>query len=575
MTCFQRSICLLLVAPACQYGHRDLVAQSILVDQLGYRPTDAKIAMIRGITGKTFHVMNLANNRAAFSGKVRPVGTIDENTGDTLYEMDFTKVRAPGRYQIWMSEISATSPEFTITDDAYRPAALAAIQSYYYQRCGTEVNNGTPWNHPPCHLDDATVYANPSLTSNVVGGWHDAGDYGKFVATGAVSAEFLLSLYESQPGKFSDGQLQIPERNNSVPDILDEARWELEWLLKMQGADGGVSHKVSTKKWTGEHLPDKDPDRRYLFDVSSTATGSFCAITAAGARVFKKWDSEFARRLLRSSLIAWKYLELHPSIVPPDGFHNPPGVEGGEYGDAQDRDERLWASAELYRTTLSDVYHRYFLVHYMDCGGINYPVSWEHVQNFAYYSYLSVPAKRIDYKARSFIIASLTTYSDDLLRRIAVSGYRCVLTSNQFYWGSNSVALGYAYDLIHGYEVTGFARYLAGAVDQLHYIFGRNTFGQTFVTGIGSTPVRHPYHQFSMLRDVRPVPGLLVGGPNKNSRLNGKVLSKFSGKCYEDSEKNYYVNEVAINYTAPLAFVAGYFARLDREKGNGKDAASR
>ena len=535
----------------------------ILIDQFGYRPGDPKLAFVREFQKGPFEVVSAADSTTAFKGTIRAIGTTDEATGDIVFELDFGALRTPGTYRCILPDRGITSGEFRIAEDVYSAPFISAAESFFYQRCGTALSNGTPWQHAECHQKDAVFYADPSRQKAVTGGWHDAGDYGKFVATGTLSAAFLLYLYERQSGKFTDRQLNIPESGNGVPDLLDEVRWELQWLLKMQGEDGGVYHKVSTKKWTGEYLPQKDPDQRYIFAVSSSATGSFAAVTALAARVFERWDKRFAQELLRASVTAWKFLEDHRAVLPPGGFRNPPGVEGGEYGDQQDADERLWASVELYRTSGSEQYQRYFLANYQQIGGIASPLSWVQVQNFAYYSYLKLPASRSDVRARSFILGTLTAYCDRLLRRVQASGYRHVLASDEFYWGSNSVCAGYAFDLLEAYEATRGARYLNAALDQLHYFLGRNTFGISFLTGVGTNPVRHPYHQFSMkLGAPEPVPGLLVGGPNRGNRLRGAVLSEFPGRCYEDNEKNYYVNEVAINYTAPFVYLAGSLTEL-------------
>ena len=538
--------------------------EEILVDQSGYRPGDAKIAFIRSGAKTEFEVMNAETGKRAYLGKVRSIGAVDPATGDDVFALDLTVVAAPGTYRIRIPGTELTSGDFSVGADVYRPAALSALGSFYYQRCGMEVNNGSIWRHPPCHTNDAVFFDRPSDRRDVAGGWHDAGDYGKYIATAGVSAAFLLYLYEAQPEKFTDRQLNIPEAGNGVPDILDEARWELAWMLKMQNDDGSVAHKVSTKKWTGEYLPEKDPDTRYIFPASSAATASFAAVTAIAARVFTKWDKVFARSLLKASLGAWKYLQAHETIVPSGGFRNPEGVEGGEYGDQQDLDERLWAAVELYRTTGNSEYNHYFLAMYKQLGVTLYPVSWTQVQNFAFESYLKLPAARTDFSARSLFISRLAEYGDNLLKRIESSAYRCVLTPDEYYWGSNSVVAGYAFDLIQAYESTRQQRFLKGALDQLHYLLGRNTFNISFVTGVGAHPVRHPYHQFSMmLQAPDPVPGLLVGGPNKGSSLQGRALSGYPGKCYEDNQKNYFVNEVAINYTAPFAFAAGYFAEMN------------
>jgi endoglucanase len=223
----------------------------------------------------------------------------------------------------------------------------------------------------------------------------------------------------------------------------------------------------------------------------------------------------------------------------------------------------LWASVELFRTTGFGEYGEYFLSNYQKLGGINSPISWTSVQNFAYYSYLRLPATKAESQAKSYIMATLTGYADNLLRRVEQNGYRYVLGSGEYYWGSNSIAAGYAFDLIQIFDLTKQRRYLNAALDQLHYLLGRNTFNASFVTGAGTNPARHPYHQLSMMLKLpQPVPGFLVGGANQNSSLHGKKISDFPGKCYEDSEKNYFVNEVAINYTAPLVFLSGYLAEF-------------
>jgi len=544
--------------------HRQIHAQApIIVDELGYRPGDQKLAFTKEAHADPFVIVDTKTNKEVFRGQPRQIGINDPNTGESVFGLDFSGLSEPGTYRIVFMDTADHSDPFSINDDVYTSVALASLRSFYFQRCGTEVGEGTPWSHKACHTRPALFFDDPSKSKDVSGGWHDAGDYNKFVPTTAVSAAFLLYIYSLQPQKFDDGQLRIPESHNGIPDILDEARWGLAWLLKMQRSDGGVYHKVSIKEWTGEHLPDEETDTQYIFDVSSTATGDFAAVTALGARIFARWDKAFADELLRSSENAWSFLDRHQTIVPPGGFKNPDGVQGGEYGDGQDEDERMWAAVELFRTTGNTKYNEYFLAHYKDLGGVNYTVSWQNVQNFAYFSYLNVPIDARNYDARSFIIATMTTYCDALWKQIRGNGYRYVLTPEQEYWGSNSVALGHAFDLINAFEFTKFRGYLEGAVDQLHYMLGRNAFGTVFVTGDAPHFVHHPYHQWSMLEYGRdPIPGLLVGGCNKFSRLGGRELSQYPGLCYEDNPKNYYVNEPAINYTAAFAYVASYCASM-------------
>ncbi len=533
----------------------------ILIDQLGYKVYGQKIALFKNYDPGKFEVINFNTNKTVFTGSADQPEISDKATGDNVYTLNFSTLTKPGNYYVMIPSLSLKSSNFLIDNNVYYDCAVKALQSFYYERCGIQISNGTIWKHPACHTKPAYFYDNPEKQKDVTGGWHDAGDYNKFVPTTAVSAAFLLYTYENNPSFFKDGQLNIPENHNSIPDILDEARWGLEWLLKMQSPDGAVYHKVSIKKWTGEHLPDKEPDKQYIFGISSASTADEAAVTALGAKIFFKYDKEFAAELLKSAISAWYFLSKNPGNIPLGGFKNPPDVLGGEYNDDDDSDERLWASIELYRATGTDEYLNYFLSHYQKVGGPNYTVSWKNTANFAYYSFLKLPVSIATKNARERIISNLNTYAGYIVTKIEKSGYRCSLNSDEYFWGSNSILLGYAFDLLNAYFITGKEVYFQGAVDQLHYILGRNTFGISFVTGLGTNPVRYPYHQFSMLSDDgNPVPGMVVAGPNKFSKLNGVAISNYPGKCYEDNQKNYFVNEPAINYTAPLVFVASYFS---------------
>lgn len=556
---------------------------TVLIDQLGYRPGDVKVAFVKAVNPASFVVEDAATNKIVLKGKLNSKIEFDRTTGDNLYALNFSSLMRPGVYKIIVDSSSeTTSPEedishkFSVDNDVYNECAVKTLQSYYYQRCGVEINNGTKWAHQACHLKNAKLFDNPSKEINTTGGWHDAGDYNKFVLTTAVSAAFLLYAYEDNPDFFYDGQLNIPESHNSIPDILDEACWALEWLLKMQRDDGAVYHKVSIKKWTGEHLPEEETDEQYVFGISSTSTADVAAVAALGARLLEKYNKQLSMNLLKCAVNAWHFLKSNPENIPQGGFKNPAGVDGGEYNDENDSDERLWASIELFRLTGSEEYIYYFLSNYQKVGGPNYPVSWKNTANFAYYSYLKLGPfpNGIDYrnytKARTTILSNMNFYCDDLVARVELGGYRCILNNDQFYWGSNSIVAGYAFDLITLYRITNKSKYYNAALDQLHYLLGRNTFGISFITGVGFNSVRHPYHQLSLLKySGDPVPGLLVAGSNSNSRLNGKIISQMPGKCYEDNEKNYFVNEVAINYTAPLVYIASFFSRpFNRQPSN-------
>ena len=181
----------------------------------------------------------------------------------------------------------------------------------------------------------------------MTGGWHDAGDYGKYVGPGAVTVGHLLYTHLLFP-EGCKANLNIPESGNGVPDILNEARYELEWLLKMQREDGAFYHKLTKARFAPFIMPEEDRETEYLMPVSHCATAAACACLALGYRVYGKYDPAFAERMLIQARRAWNWLIEHPDFVP---FTNPDGVRTGQYGERTDRDDRFWAACELYAST--------------------------------------------------------------------------------------------------------------------------------------------------------------------------------------------------------------------------------
>ncbi|MEX0610005.1 MAG: glycoside hydrolase family 9 protein [Balneolaceae bacterium] len=534
----------------------------ISVNLVGYNADYPKQAFLVNAKANTFEIVNSENNEVVYENGIAPLKQPDEATGDSISVIEFTDFSTPGSYFIRVKDSPQIhSLTFKIDDDVYKNVTNTILQSYYYHRCGTKVDNGEEWSYEVCHLDDAPFYGHPEISGDFTGGWHDAGDYNKFSINTALSAGLLLYLYELDSGTFQDGDLNIPEKNNGTPDLLDETRWALEWLLKMQRQDGAIFHKISQKKWTGEYLPHQDPEIRYVFDVSSRATAGFAAVASLGARFFKHYDREFSSKLFSAALKAWEYLEENPEQIPRNGFKNPPDVRGGEYSDPDDRDERLWASIELYKLTRHQKFLDYFVDTYREMRSGDLPVlSWKNFHSLAFSSFLNNTSEQHLSLKREISTLYLTN-ADYLLEIQQANNYLNLLSINEYYWGSNSVGLAYAFDLIQAYKITNMGKYYDAALHQYHYVLGRNPFNMSQVTAVGSRFSEKPYHQLSEMGDFgKPIPGMLVGGPNNHLHLNDEVISPFPGKNYEDRFKNYLVNETAINYTAILAYVSGYFS---------------
>ena len=560
----------------------------IKVDQAGYAPAEIKIAKVSGISikgyaGNIFRIVDEDSARDVFSGRLKRVSGRDKATGDAVFDADFTGFDRPGRYRVRVEGIDIKSPVFCISDSAYEIVLRDSLRMYFYQRCGTALESGCSgkWTHPSCHNDDAYLLSEESKKIEATGGWHDAGDYGKYVVNGGIAAGTLLAIYELCPGNFTDGQLGIPESGNSIPDILDEARWEISWLLKMQRGDGGAYHKLAAEYVPVDRPPDRDLEKRFIMDisaegpgspdnisgstVSTAATANLAAVAAMGARVYSKYDPEFSRICLESAEKAWKFLKSHPSDLPARGYCNPAlkghYIVSGEYGDDPqgkwtqgDRDERFWAACELFRATGKEEYHGYIRANY-SLFKAGHAMNWQQLQNMGLYAYcMSASA---DAALKKEIIKSMDRYGNGMLKAARANAYGNALRNYEYYWGSNTVAMNYGMDLVYLYELTGDRRYRSAALDQLHYVLGRNVFGLSMVSGIGEKSIEKYYHTWFNNSDYDTLPpGFMVGGPNAD---NFRV-SRYPGRCYKNVGSDFTVDEIAINYNAPLVFVSGYFS---------------
>jgi endoglucanase len=542
----------------------------VAVDQAGYPTTARKQAVITAYAD-SFQVIAAGSHAVMYRGATAMASLGDPATGLELYLADFTAFSAPGTYLV-RSSSGDTSAHFLIADSVYGAVARAALKGFFFQRCGTAllVQHAGVWNHPACHVaTDAFFHATAESTGYALttGGWHDAGDYGKYIVNAGVTVGTLLLAYDVAPSRFGYDDLGIPESGNGVPDILDEVRFELNWMLSMQAAGGGVFFKITKPQFEGFVMPQNDTGFRNIYRLSSTATGDFAAVMAQAARLYRPFDSVFADRCLAAAERAWDYLVAHPAIVPAGGFTNPSGTATGEYGDGNDSDERLWAAAELYRSRGDATTHAYVLSNYSANGIVNSEMAWPDVRALAQITYLRATNAGVNTSVQQNIRSSLHSFCAGVIALRDNSGFRTALSVNGYNWGCNSNVLNKAVLLLIGREAGGPAEWEAAALEQLHYILGTNVHALSFVTGIGSRSTLHPHHRPSGADGVTaPVPGLLAGGPNRNISQDPVLQSRFTSStpaayCYADDQGSYASNEIAINWNAPLVFVAGYFAR--------------
>ena len=537
---------------------------AIKVDQVGYLPQARKIAfVVAEQTGTEFLIRKVDNSSIVFRGPLS-TAVIDTDSGDRVQLADFSQLRNEGSFYIEVPGVGR-SWSFSIGTAVYRRAFYLTMRSFYGQRCGTAVDLGPEfpnYKHAACHLTGAyhstSGKSGPHVSTK---GWHDAGDYGRYVVNSGIATGELLWTWEIFERRIS---LNIPESTNSIPDILDEIRWNLDWMLTMQDDDGGVWHKQTSEHFADFVMPENDKLESYVVGIgkepykSSTATADFAAVMAIAARVYKTFDAVYARHCLTAAEKAWSWLQKYPNVT----FRNSGNVVTGGYGDNNAGDEVFWAAAELWRTTKQQDYERYFLAHYVEQlpAISNGPPGWPRVASLGLWTY-ALDTKANEVAAVVIRSTSLKT-AHEIVERTNKNGYRVSLRSGDYVWGSNGVAANYGVQLLIANVIKPDQRYTQTALENLHYLLGRNTFSLSFVTQLGENPFRHPHHRPSEAdRNAEPWPGLLSGGPNRSRQDPAmKRLTELPpAKMYMDDWESYATNEIAINWNAPFVFLLAAF----------------
>ena len=537
----------------------------IQINQLGYRPDDEKIAVFRGEDmDSAFQVVDAESGEVVFEGTLL-AGAKNNNTRETESAGDFSELKTPGTYKV-VGEKCGESYEFTIGNDVYDEAFDAAVRMLYLQRCGEELPEeyAGEFAHPVCHDGEAVFYTElavsgradddaPTKTvevkTDVSGGWHDAGDYGRYVVSGAKAVADVMLAYESYPEAFGD-DAGIPESGNGTPDILDEARYELEWLLKMQNsATGGVYHKVTCANFPETVMPEEETDQLLLSPYSNCATGDFAAVMAMAARIYQDVDSDFADTCMAASLKAVAYLEGSESG---DGFVNPEGIVTGEYPDTKDTDERYWAYAELFKTTKDAKYEE--ILTESPYASIQGGLGWERVGFYAGYAYLTSDYTNKEYAQT--VVDKLEYAVNGILESAEADTYQCSL-SGTYPWGSNMSIANNGMLLLMMDEINGNDKYESLAKAQLDYLFGNNANSYCFLTGFGSLSPEHTHHRPSQVLN-KSMEGMLVGGADSNLEdpyAKATMTGTAPAKCYVDNAQSFSCNEVTVYWNSPLIYL--------------------
>lgn len=537
----------------------------IKVDQVGYLPAGEKLAIVTA-PATTFVVKRVSNNESVFKGELS-AAVQDADTGDSVQIADFSKLNEPGTYYLDIPGVGQ-SWTFSIREDVFARTYYLAMRGFYGQRCGIAVDLGPEfpgYSHPACHLKgEFHTSSGKQGERDNIGGWHDAGDYGRYVVNSGISTGTLLWTWEIFGRKLKNIKLNLPESGNGTPDILNEARWNLEWMLKMQDDDGGVWHKQTSTHFAGfvmpqdDHLPSEVIGTGHEPYKSTCATADLAAVAAIAARVYAPFDKTFASQNLEAARKAWLWAEKYPNVM----FRNPPGISTGEYGDDSCSDERLWAAAELWRSTGEKTYSEYVVKQYPDFReDLNRPApeGWRTVAAMGLWTYALASRKGADPLVVADIRKRTTRAAAAIVESTRKNPYRVSLRTSDYLWGSNGVVASYGMELLIAQLMKPDPSFVEAALDNLHYLLGRNTFSLSWVTQVGDNPFRHPHHRPSGAdNNPEPWPGLLSGGPNAGRQ--DAVLKRLPeglppAKVYADDQWSYASNEIAINWQASLVFL--------------------
>jgi len=601
-------VCLPVAALTCQEAPSAIpISEQIMVDQFGFRPQSAKMVLFaspqQGQNARQHYTppATASVRRSDTGAEVLAVALVPWNdgktsasSGDKVWYADISALKQDGAYYIEDLTNHVRSYGFRVDQDVYLPVLKAAVRMFFYQRCGCdlpEANAGAAWHHATCHLADsqdraAELYidgASKGQPRDVHGGWHDAGDYNKYVPFTNVVIPSLVLAYELNPTVFGD-DWNIPESGNGIPDILDEIRWECDWLLRMQMPDGSVCNRVTERSSLSGMTPDHDSMHpRYYTQPTSWATASCASDVACFARVIAKFpqQAEYAKTLQSAAEKAWAWLELHPEMTPSDGKdHGRPSEAADaecDNGKAGDLECRVMAALQLWLLDPKPAYLAYVAKWHKDV-----------LQSGFVQMALSPHA---DAALAGEVRAAVRRFADERVEqaKAQADAYRAFLPG--YWWGCNEFKAEYGYRTLFAERLhvnpPADATYRAIAEEYLHYLHGRNPLCQVYLTNMGDKgaktgagkSIMRPFHTWFGNKSawdgpdsLGPPPGYLVGGPNPQTGGGGAPswLVPPSGQPSEKSFKDWnttwndahHENENCWAFTEPAIYYQARYVLL-------------
>ncbi len=530
----------------------------IRLNSLGFLPTAAKKASIVARCSE-FAVKKASDDASIYTGAV--TGPVHQDDVDQdVWVADFSKVTDKGTFYLGVPGVGR-SVDFQIGEDVYDFAYYTAMRGFYLWRCGMAVvgeHGGNRYAHAACHLDDGYQdYMGLDETSkrDGAGGWHDAGDYGKYTVNAGISVGCLFMAWDHFQDKLKGVSLDTPDTAPGYPDFLKELKWETDWLLKMAYPDGSgrVSHKLTRLNFSGFVMPEKDAEKRYFTDWGTAATADFVAMMAMAARYFKPYDAAYAQQCLDAAKTSYQFLAENPQ----DKRWRQSEFSTGGYQSAA-TDDRLWAAAEMWETTGAAAYLKDFETRAAapavsrrrggggSSGKVDEDWDWGNVRNLAMFTYALSQREGRDPELFETIKRDVIATADAIVANAKGDAYGRTL--RRYYWGCNGTIARQVLNLQVAHKIAPKQDYMDVSLDAVGHLFGRNYYNRSYVTGLGIDPPMHPHDRRSGADGIEaPWPGYIIGGGHPGATN------------WNDDQDDYRTNEIAINWQAGLVYALAGF----------------
>ena len=571
----------------CMFSFHNLQAQklseNIKLNQVGYYTHGPKNAIVTGGANEKYFYITSTNLRDTFfTGNLGATKSSTYSTTKTQLA-DFSSFQKRGAYVLVINNLGH-SYVFIIGDDVLSNALNASLKGFYYQRMSMplEEKYAGKWARGAGHPDNK-VFIHPSAASKerpagfVIaspGGWYDAGDYNKYIVNSGITMGTLFSAYEDFPEASKMVRPTIPYHKTGVPAIIEEAVYNLRWMLTMQDPnDGGVYNKCTNASFDGMILPGITTLPRYVVQKSTAASLDFVAVTAQAGRIFKKFKAQYpglADSCATAANKAWHWALMNKNLAYDQDGNNKkfaPAITTGGYGDGHFEDEWFWAASEMYSLNAKNEYLEIIKAN-QKLAKIEVP-SWSSVSMLGYYTLIR-NKNAAALSATTEMKKEVLAMAESFLKNQNQNAFNTIMgqQASDFVWGSNAVAANQGILLINAYLISKDKKYLDAAMSNVDYLLGRNATGYCFITGSGSKSPMHPHHRPSIADGVtEPVPGLLVGGPNPGKQDGCVYEFSETETAYTDVDCSYASNEIAINWNAPLVYLLNAIQALKQEAG--------